>query len=306
MNLCEYGCGKEGLHQIGKKGKWCCSERYYDCAGRRKKLSEDRIGKWSGDNNPSKNPAMVEKKRLSYIKHYGVEHPMFSDEVKETMKQTNIERYGETTPLKTKEVKEKVKETQIKKYGKWYTKTDEYKKKSMATSLKKYGVESPNQSDDVKEKKKISNIENWGVGNVFQNEEIKELSRKTMISKYGVEYNLQRAEIPNGYAWKKYKLPSGKIVNIQGYENKALDKLLKMYKEDDILINNTDISNKIGEIYYMYEGKKHRYFPDIYIKSENKVVEVKSEYTLHKDFNKNMNKKEACISSGLDFEFMVF
>jgi len=306
MNICEYGCGKEGLYQIGKKGKWCCSERYYDCVGRRKKLSDNRIGKWSGDNNPSKNPVMVEKRRLSYIEHYGVEHPMFSDEVKEIVKHTNLEKYGDSSPSKTKEVKERIRKTQIEKYGEWYTKTDEYKQKSIETSFKKYGVESPNQSDDVKEKKKLSNIENWGVENVFQNEEIKELSKKTMKEKYGVEYNLQRAEIPNGYKWKKYTLPSGRIINIQGYEDKALDELLLIYNENDILVENADISNEIGSINYIFEGKRHRYFPDIYIKSQKKVIEVKSMYTLKSNFDKNMAKRNACISSGLNFEFKVF
>jgi len=47
------------------------------------------------------------------------------------------------------------------------------------------------------------------------------------------------------------------------------------------------------------------YYPDIYIKSENKVIEVKSNYTFYKDYDKNILKKKACIKMGLDFEFMI-
>ena len=33
-------------------------------------------------------------------------------------------------------------------------------------------------------------------------------------------------------------MPSGKIYRIQGYENIAIDELLKYYKEDDLIISN--------------------------------------------------------------------
>ena len=35
--LCDYGCGKEAIHQF-KNGKWCCSENYQSCPFIRKKL----------------------------------------------------------------------------------------------------------------------------------------------------------------------------------------------------------------------------------------------------------------------------
>ena len=48
------------------------------------------------------------------------------------------------------------------------------------------------------------------------------------------------------------------------------------------------------------------YFPDIYIKSINKVIEVKSEYTLSKDIEKNQLKRNAILSKGIAFQYMVF
>ena len=305
MNICEYGCGKEAVFQIGLSKKWCCSERYYDCTGRRKKLSDGRKGKWDGENNPSKNSMMIEKRKKTLLEHYGVEHPMMSEIIRNKVKNTFMEKYGVEYVFQNKGVMEKVRNTQIERYGGWYTKTLEYRVKSEKTCLEKYGVDSQNKSVDVKEKKRLSNQENWGVDNVFQNKEIKELSKQTMLNKYGCEYNLQRFDIKNGYKWKEYIFPSGKKVSVQGYENKALDKLLKIYNENDIIVDDVEMSNKIGQIYYILSDVKHRYFPDIYIKSENKIVEVKSEYTLNADFDKNMEKRKACLERGYNFVFMV-
>jgi len=63
----------------------------------------------------------------------------------------------------------------------------------------------------------------------------------------------------------------------------------------------------IGEIWYIGEDKKsHRYYPDIFIISENKIIEVKSDWTFNLHKNMNLLKKESCINSGIDFEFFIF
>jgi len=40
------------------------------------------------------------------------------------------------------------------------------------------------------------------------------------------------------------------------------------------------------EIWYEFEDKRRRYYPDIYIKSQNKIIEVKSDYTFYKEYDK--------------------
>lgn len=106
------------------------------------------------------------------------------------------------------------------------------------------------------------------------------------------------------YKTKDYILPSGKVVKIQGYENKALDILIKDFDEHDIILSN--IYNYTGALLYIYNNKTHKYYPDIYIKSLNKIIEVKSNYTYNLDKEKNLLKRECCINAGLDFEFMIF
>lgn len=55
----------------------------------------------------------------------------------------------------------------------------------------------------------------------------------------------------NNYKYKKYIFPSGKSVNYQGYENVALDELIKMYNEDDIENNR----QKIPKIQHILNNK---------------------------------------------------
>lgn len=110
----------------------------------------------------------------------------------------------------------------------------------------------------------------------------------------------------NSYLTKNYIMPSGKIERIQGYEDRALDILLKSYHEKDIMVNRKDIQNKIGDIKYTdASGTIRQYIPDFYICSENKIIEVKSKWTYDIQKEKNEQKRLACLNAGLDFEFMI-
>lgn len=52
--------------------------------------------------------------------------------------------------------------------------------------------------------------------------------------------------------------------------------------------------------------KIHKHYPDIYIKSENKIIEVKSTRTfeLHKD--KVLIKKKSAIDAGFKYELWIY
>jgi hypothetical protein len=102
--------------------------------------------------------------------------------------------------------------------------------------------------------------------------------------------------------FKDYTLPSGNIIRIQGYEHLALDELTKLYKEQDIFTNKDDVP----KVLYQLKNKQHRYYPDIYIKSENKVIEVKSTWTYKKNLIKIMIKALATRKLGYDFEFWIY
>lgn len=102
--------------------------------------------------------------------------------------------------------------------------------------------------------------------------------------------------------YKDYILPTGKIIRIQGYENIALDELIKQFNEEDIITNKRDMP----KIIYNFEDKQHRYYPDIYIKSINKIIEVKSTWTYKRDLVKNKLKEISTKELNFDFEFWVY
>lgn len=50
---------------------------------------------------------------------------------------------------------------------------------------------------------------------------------------------------------------------------------------------------------------RHRYYPDIYIKSENQVIEVKSTYTFNKEKEKNLLKQDSVLNKNINFKFVI-
>jgi hypothetical protein len=198
---------------------------------------------------------------------------------------TNLEKYGVEHPFQLKEFQDKFKNT----------------------NLEKYGVKNPLQSKELKEKRANTNIIKYGNICSAANINLKEKIKESNIEKYGVEYPAQNIEIQEKIQkrckkYKKYKMPSGEIRNVQGYEPFALDELTKIYNEEQIKTNRKDVPR----IEYILENKKHYYFPDIYISHENKIIEVKSTYTYNINENIRELKKNACLSNKYIFEFWIF
>ncbi len=108
----------------------------------------------------------------------------------------------------------------------------------------------------------------------------------------------------NAYKLKSYFLPSGKEIMLQGFEHFAIDILLKEYNidENDIVLSKTEVP----EIWYLdEEQKKHRHYVDIYIKSLNKCIEVKSTWTLKKQYNEIFIKQRTAKTIGYEYEIWV-
>ena len=188
----------------------------------------------------------------------------------ERIKNTMFDKYGVEYAAKSEHFKDKMKSTTLERYGVEHgTQCEEVKEKIRKTNLEKYGFEYGLQNEEVKEKRRISNLERYGFENPLQREEIKEKCKQTNLEKYGVEYPSQNTEIyekmnKTSYYIKEYILPSGNIINIQGYEHFALDELLQKenMNENDII---TGCKN-VPTIWYNDEsGKKHRHFVDIFI-----------------------------------------
>jgi hypothetical protein len=103
---------------------------------------------------------------------------------------------------------------------------------------------------------------------------------------------------------KEYILPSGKIINYQGYEKFALDEVINEMKIDE---NNIVMgSNNVPNIWYIYNDTKHRHYVDIYITSLNMCIEVKSTWTITKKREQIFLKMEKAKELGYKYEIWVY
>jgi len=140
---------------------------------------------------------------------------------------------------------------------------------------------------------------------LFQNLEHKDKISKILSEKWKnpefADYMFSRR-----HNYKDFVFPSGRIIRVQGYENIALNELLGKYLEEDIFVGVKEIRNEIGEIWYSKEGKSHKYFPDIFIKSINTIFEVKSNFTFSQKREINFLKRDACLKKGINFEFLIY
>jgi hypothetical protein len=195
----------------------------------------------------------------------------------------NLNRSEEETKLR----KEKIKQTCLERYGaEHYFSAPEVREKVTNSFLNRYGVDNPSKLDSIKAKKEETCLKNHGVKNPSQDSKIHSKKSKTARNKLLIT-------------------ETGKTFHFEGYEDRAIRTLLEDHHEHDILVHS-EIEEEIGKIRYTLNDRQHVYHPDIYIKSQHKIVEVKSTYWYKKHLQRNLKKKEACIRDGLAFEFWIY
>ena len=222
---------------------------------------------------------------------------------------TNIQKYGVDIASKLPEVIEKNKQSHIKNWGDYAMRTTEILTKRNDTCIERYGGVGM-ASEELFSKMKNTNIEKYGVEYYSSTNDWYDRCVKTALEKYGKDWvskvdSINAKQQSGGYSYYDFEFPSGKVVRVQGYEPKVLAKLVIDYSEDDIIVGVQNINDEIGFFQYDYEGETHRYYPDIYIKSENRVIEVKSTYTFNKEKEKNLLKRKSVLNKNINFNFII-
>ena len=259
----------------------------------------------------SKSKEVKDKIKKTNLERRGVECSLQSEDVKEKSKQTNMERRGVEYALQSQEVKEKSKITNLERRGVEYpSQSKEVQDKNKQTSQKKFGTDHPMQSDTMKEKFKQTCLNNHGVEHPSQLQSVKDKKIQTSLKNFGVEHPAQNPEVAdkssnNAYKKKPYIFPSGRIDMVQGTEPLALDELLNIEK-----INENDIITQRSKVPICWwtddNGKKHRYFVDIFIPSQNRCIESKSTWTSKKKEDCIFIKQKALQEAGYICEIWVY
>ena len=221
---------------------------------------------------------------------YGVDNISNLPEIKNKIKQTCLERYGVDNPRKADLIKKKINDTNINRYG---------------------GI-SPLHSNNIKEKYKQTCLERYGVDNPQKSKDILLKTRNTMLDRYGVEYPFQSPIIMykalsnikrSSFKFKKYISLSGKIYECRGYESYILKYLLDAGIDDSDLFCGI---NNVPVISYEYNGKNRKYFPDIFIKSKNMLIDVKSIYIFDREVEKNLTKQKYSKNAGFHHIIIIW
>jgi len=226
------------------------------------------------------------KVKETFLKNYGVSHPSKLQIIKNKNKATNLEKYGVEYSFQSQIIKDKIK----------------------TTNIQRFGVENPNQNKEIKNKAKQTCLTKYGFEYPSQNDEVKTKFKKTCLQKYGVENPTQNPEIAekasnNSFQTSSYTLPSGNIIKYQGYENFALDELLKTIDEINIINSKKDVP----VIWYNdIVGKQHRHYVDIFIPTENLCIEVKSEWYFNQGKDTILLKQDAGKKMGYNYEIWVY
>jgi hypothetical protein len=324
-------CSKNGnktFRKLNETGAFCKDCMNIQTKNKLRQTNQERYGV----DNPFQSKTIQDKAKQTHLERYGVEHPLQVKEAKEKAKKTFQEKYQVDNPMQSKDIKDKAKKTNIKKYGVEHTfqsdvvkekiketmmerygvenpmLSTEFKEKSQNTNLEKYGFKSHNQSNIIKEKKKQTTLQNYGVENPMKSEEVRDNFKHAMVVKYGVENPMQVPEFNDksmkaAYKYKNYVFPCGAECLVQGYEPFALNILVEQgFTSKDIITDKVNVP----EIWYFNNDTNHRYFPDIYIPNENRIIEVKSDWTYEKEKDKNLLKAQACRDGGYVFEFWIF
>jgi hypothetical protein len=273
----------KGFRELIKLKGYCFECALKEGLQKSKETSMDHYGV----DHPGKHPDIKNQRKETIQKLYGVDHISQSETIKKQKKQKSIEKYGVEHVLQAPGIREQIKKT----------------------NLMKYGFENASKNPQVREKMQETVMEKYGITHYMQTNEFKEKCKATCLQKYGVEHHLQNAEIAEKhlnatFKNKSYTFPSGKTIQCQGYEPFALDDLTKEehIDENDILTNRTEVP----EIWYIdCSGNQRRHYVDIFIKSQNRCIEVKSRWT-NQEKNCVFEKQHAGKQLGYNYEVWVY
>lgn len=271
-NLCYYGCGNEAKYYF-KNGKNCCSKSFKQCETHRNKTKQQAERDWSDPERAVRGSVGI----ATYYESRTEEARIQKSEKCRQSAQRQWDGMSEEDRIAFANMRSEIQKEVAKQF-----------------------------SDDDLESMAIKKKETWAAKTKDEISKITEKKSETSRERYGVDWVSQDPDISerqqNKFNHKEFQFPSGRIDRVQGYEPDMLKILLTEGVEEDDIVTSRKY---VPEIWYEFEGKKHRYYPDIYIKSQNKIIEVKSTRTWTIDTEKTLAKIQQCKNLGYDAEICI-
>ena len=159
------------------------------------KFKDSKMGylKYCSKGCISKDPNLIQTKRINSMNKWGIDHPSKLDSIKDKIISTNIEKYGGNSPMSNGDIKEKSKQTLLENW--------DVDNPSRSKILLNKRIESFKNSD-YKESYKKTSIEKYGVDHPWMNKEI----HKKTIEHFYVEYrNRIEQKINGNYSFNRFE-----------------------------------------------------------------------------------------------------
>ena len=341
--LCGYGCGQHAAYVVGKGRRPCCSRHYTQCPAfqQRRRATVTARGGYGFES-----PARREAARAQVLARYGVSNVGCLDTVKAKIKATNMEKFGVENPFASEEIKTKIASVMVERYGAANPsnvpqfqaarqrtfdtrfggnpqKDPVVRERTRVTVEGRYGGPAPLCHPVVKAKARRTVVLRYGGDAPWHRDEARAKGRITSMERYGCPSPVESREGRNkafrsAGRRKPFVFPSGAVVYLQGFEGEAMTLLLA----DGIAENDIFTGREVPVVPYTMTPApglttRHRYYPDIYIKSMNLLVEVKSLWTFQRGksldglgvgnevYERNMAKAQAARCAGFNFKFML-
>jgi predicted Zn-ribbon and HTH transcriptional regulator len=300
--------------EVKEKTRKTCMDTYKDTCMFRTEHFKNKSKETMLDRHRAEHALQVEKFKKKMVNtmldRHGAEHATQVERFKDKMLETNLKNHGGVHSSKSPEVEEKRRQTMLKNHGVEHaSKSPEVEEKRRQTMLKNHGVEHPGQSPVILKKMLETNLKNHGGVHSSKSPDVEEKRRQTCQQRYKCDNPCQNQDIAdraskNSYKLKTYTFPSGNSRKYQGYENLAINELLILgYKENDIISETANVP----QIQYIKPDNKAGYhYVDIYIKSENRCVEVKSTWTFEKKKEITFLKQKGAKEMGMKYEIWVY
>ena len=237
-----------------------------------------------------------EKRRKTCNERYGVSAYSQTDEYKNQYKKTCQERYGTDNVFQTEWIKEKSKQTCQDKYGTdYYTQTEEYKKQAAETCMKKYGVDNYMKTDTYKKLLSRKAVEKYkSATNIISINKNSENTDRTVTCQcnkcnkiFNIRYLMLRARFFANEEICTYCNPINRD-NLISNEEKTLVTYIKSIYHSRVIENDRKIMG----------GKEL----DIYLPDSNLAFEFDGLYwhnELFVDNNYHLTKSKLCSQKGI-------